>query len=206
MGFFLQMSGIIGASSEEVFKALQSFAADQVMDCEPAKGTADDLGIGVIAQQGDNTTVLYPDDFDDWDEASMHLSASLSKPVFSLHIHDGDLWMYLLFDNGDEIDRFNPIPEYWKEGMSEEELDEWKGNAELVAQLAEVASADAIRKYLVRWGLDELGDEKAYPDDEFGIGDCWQVRDFMSKLGLACPQPDEETLPGETFYLGDKRA
>jgi hypothetical protein len=35
--------------------------------------------------------------------AAKYLSRCLGKPVFSLHIHGSDLWMYSLYDNGDIV-------------------------------------------------------------------------------------------------------
>ena len=34
------------------------------------------------------------------------------------------------------------------------------------------------------WDLEEDDPGKAYEDDEFASGDCWQLVDFMRKLGL----------------------
>lgn len=42
---------------------------------------------------------------------------------------------------------------------------------------------------------------KAYPDDEFGMGDCWQMADFMRKLGLPYPISDDGTILGVTYRL-----
>ena len=206
MGLFLSMSGVIGASSDDLLSALQTFAEQQSNVCELAGGTTDDPGVGVITRDGENTTILYPSDFMDWDEASQHLSAALSKPVFSLHIHDGDLWMYVLFNGGKEADAFNPVPEYWQENLPKEEKEKWKGNAELVSQLVPAVSKDGISKYLVEWDLEQEDETKAYPEDEFPICECWQVCDFMKKLGLTYPMGDDGSVLGDTFYLGEKKA
>jgi len=204
MGLFLMMSGVIGSEPSNVHNALRAYAEQKSIMFE-LKDTTDKPGtpgIGIISQNNQNITVLYPEDFSDWDEASQFISKYLSKPVFSLHIHDGDLWMYILFNNGQEADWFNPLPEYW-EKLPENEKDKWKGNAERVAQLIPSVSADAIKKYLVEWDLkQEKEGMKAYPDDEFAKYDCWQVVDFMKKTGLKYPDGDE--IPCETFYLGKK--
>ena len=56
-------------------------------------------GDNLLITGGENgaVTVLYPKNFVGWVEGSNHLSASLGVPVVSLHIHDGDLWLYVLF-------------------------------------------------------------------------------------------------------------
>ena len=77
---------------------------------------------------------MYPGDFFGWDKASKRLSRSLGVPVISLHIHDGDLWMYVLYRGGEEIDQFNPIPDYWSEDLSPEERSSWAGDASAMAE------------------------------------------------------------------------
>jgi hypothetical protein len=51
-------------------------------------------------------------------------------------------------------------------------------------------AADSVRQYLRH--RDPDGDAsstgKAYPDDEFESWDCWQLTDFLRKLGT--PYPD----------------
>jgi len=59
----------------------------------------------------------------EWDESSAFLSRELQAPVFSFHIHDGDLWMYILHVNGLAVDQFNPVPDYWDDQISSEEID-----------------------------------------------------------------------------------
>jgi hypothetical protein len=205
MGMFLSMSGVVGASSADVLAALKAFAAQKSLVCELAEGSPGESGIGIISGGNDSCTVLYPEDFLDWDQASEHLSAALSKPVFSFHIHNGDLWMYVLFHEGQPVDRFNPVPAYWEEHLPQEELDLWRGNAELVSQLVPSVAAEAIAKYLITWDLEDMTTSKAYPEDEFPINDCWQVSDFMKKLGLDYPIADDGSVLGETFYLGKKK-
>jgi hypothetical protein len=73
-----------------------------------------------------NTTVLYEDG---WEDKSIYISKELDATVFSFQIHDSHLWMYLLYDCGKEIDRYSPIPDYWDDGLSEEEKNSWKGSA-----------------------------------------------------------------------------
>ncbi len=120
MGLFLALSGVVGAGPEEVKSSLSGFAQSHGGEFEFAEGIADDPNIGVITRDGSNTTVVYPDGFCEWNEASKYLSRTLKKTVFSLHIHDDDLWMFVLFHNGNEMSWFNPITDYWKELTREE--------------------------------------------------------------------------------------
>ena len=67
---------------------------------EKANLSIDNDNCCVITEANGNTTVLNPDDFLEWDASSEFISGDLNAPVFSFHIHDGDLWMYTLFANG----------------------------------------------------------------------------------------------------------
>lgn len=200
MGLFLALSGVINASATDVRSALSDFVKERSGGFELVPGTTDEPNIGIIAQTGPHTTVLYPDGFCEWDDASEHISAQLKCPVFSLHIHDEDLWMFLLFQDGKEVGRFNPMPNYWDE-LSPEEMAEWRGDASLIAQLVPGVSVASISKYLVEWDLDEVQEQKAYPDDKAPRGDCWQLCDFMDKIGLEYPLREDGTIVGETFRL-----
>ena len=198
MGLFLSLSGVIDASEKEVHAALSDFARSQSGGFELAEGTTDDPNIGVITRGGKNTTVLYPDGFFEWDDASQYISAQLNRPVFSFHIHDGDLWMFILFQNGKEVGQFNPLPEYWEELFTDEKL-RWQGDAALIAELVPGVSADAIARYFVEWDPEQEDELRAYPDDDFAICDCWQMCDFMKRIGLEYPMGHDESIVGDTF-------
>ena len=202
MGTFLMMSGVARADRSQVEDALRDFAEQHAGTLKPLTDgeTADPAESLLIAEseQG-NVTVLYPSSFTDWDGASQHLSATLQGPVFSLHVHDGDLWMYLLFAGGQEVDRFNPRPDYWEE-LPPEELRAWAGDAAAVCRHWPHVTVEQIENYLVRWE-DEDDEEQgtAYPGDESGAGDAWQVVDFMAKVGLAYPADEGGSQRGARY-------
>ena len=208
MGVFLCISGIAQANRADVEKALMDFVDEnsgtmsQIMESDVID--EDELMILHESEKG-HITIMYPTTVS-WDEASEFLSAKLNKPVFSLHVHDSDFWMYILYVNGKEVDRFHPYPEYYQED-SEEELIACAGNAEIVCRHWPNLRPEQISNYLVRWysGEDEDYDEpeevpvKAYPDDEFFIRDDWQIADFMRKVGLDFFET-EEGSPEKTRY------
>jgi hypothetical protein len=156
---------------------------------EPSGGPASEE-MAVIAAGPGGAVIRYPGDFLDWDDLSQRLSIELGRPVFSFHIHDGDLWMYRLFVAGNETTRFNPLPDYWGEA-SERELAEWRGDAAEVARNVPGLKPDDIECYLTRWDLTGAADRKAYADDEFAIGQDWQMVDFMKRIGLPFPDDGE---------------
>jgi hypothetical protein len=47
--------------------------------------------------------------------------------------------------------------------------------------------------------LDVAESDNAYPDDEFPYNDCWQVTDFMCRLGLVYPIDDQGTATGASY-------
>lgn len=110
------------------------------------------------------------------------LSEKISSYVMLLYIYDEDFWGYFLYDKGKEIDRFSPEPEYFGE---EENSGKYKGSAVEIAKYFGI-NKETIEKYLINW-TDELYDEgniKAYENDEYCYTDCWQMVDFMDKLGF----------------------
>lgn len=199
MGMFASLSGIIGKSQAEIVNSLRNYAqsvggglVEESLDIEH------DNFCSVESSNG-NTTIHYPHGFLEWDECSAFLSKELNTPVFSFHIHDGDLWMYILYVNGEDADQFNPIPDYWDENISEEEMDSWKGDATTLAQYIPGLDIKKIERYLVRWDIDGEP-EKAYEDDEFPNED-WQLVDFMKKIGLKYPREDHHHPSGQSYKL-----
>ncbi len=205
MGLFLAMSGVRSADIARIRQALESFAEAKGGLFEMRSGSTDDDGIGAIRSNARTTTLLYPQDFYSWDEYSAHLSRALQTPVFSFHIHDGDFWMFIAYRDGQEVARFNPIPEYWKP-LDIAEMERWSGDAEAVTALIPGLSAANIQNYFIRWTEDESwAGRKAYPDDKFEYGEDWQLTDFMRRLGFEYPLDDSGNAKGDTFYLTEKR-
>ena len=149
---------------------------------------------------------MYPGDFLKWDDASQYLSKALGTSVFSLHIHDEDLWMYILFAKGEQVDQFNPIPNYWQRKMPKSDKQIWSGNAAVVAQHWPGLVSESICEYLVEWDLNEGDSDNAYADDQFPYNECWQMTDFMHRLGLIYPIDDDGKINASTyrFVIADR--
>ena len=203
MGMFLSLSGIIGRNQEEVTGALVNYTWETGGGLEPQTSGRGHKNRCVVQEANGNTTVAYPDDFTSWDDASAFLSKELQAPAFSLHIHDGDLWMYVLYVNGEVVDRFNPVPDYWEDNLSEADMDSWKGNAGTVAQYVPGLDPVAIEKYLIRWGFTADPNNKAYPDDKHDDED-WQLLDFMRKIGLPYPFTEDGEPSGNVYQFWTK--
>jgi len=203
MGLFLAVAGIGGATEPSVENALAGYASQHGMRFEHSESVSMD-GAGQLvmsAASAGGVSVLFPSDFMEWDDCAAHLSKSLKAPVFSFHIHDGDLWMYVFFVSGAGTDWFNPLPEYWDDDISEEERRKWAGRASMVSEHWPGVRKEQIEKYLVHWDLDKVYDEKkkAYQDDEHHFGEDWQLTDFMRRLGLKYPMDGQGKAAGKVF-------
>ena len=199
MGLFLAMSGVANASRTAVEEALRAYATERGGTVETVGPSTDLSDALLIAESGNHVTVMYPSDFMKWDEAPEYLSRALGTSVFSLHIHDEDLWMYVLFSKGEQVDQFNPIPDYWKRKMPKSEKQVWAGNAAVVAQHWPGLVPESIRNYLFEWDRDEEDSDNAYDDDQYPYNDCWQVTDFMGRLGLVYPIDDDGNTSASTY-------
>jgi hypothetical protein len=204
MGMFLSMTSVVGKSKSELVDSLSKYAAANGGGLAEEELSIENDNCCVLEEAYGNTTIFNPYAFLQWDESSEFLSRDLNAPVFSFHIHDGDLWMYSLYVNGELVDQFNPIPDYWTEDISDQERLSWRGNAEIVAKyLITVEQAD-IEKYLVNWDLDAEESIKAYDTDEY-VQEDWQLLDFMKKSKLPYPLDDNGNPKAQTYKLWTKQ-
>lgn len=203
MGTFLSLSGVVGRTQDQVRNSLTRYTSNVNGGLQEANLTTSDTNCCVIEESNSNTTIFYPFGYLEWDQSSEFISRDLNAPVFSFHIHDGDLWMYVLYVNGQIVDQFNPIPDYWDNNMSQAEIQSWKGDALVVAKYLGLVPSK-IDKYLTRWDLDAEGNQKAYNDDEFANED-WQLLDFMKRCGLPYPIDDAGNAKGQIYKLWTKK-
>ncbi len=119
MGEFMAMSGIAGADLQSVADALRDYANTHGGSMEQCPATEETGELLVVsAGQPGRVTVVYPDSFTGLGRRLDVPVEIAAQPVFSFHIHDGDMWIYVLHSGGLEVDQFNPIPQYWSEELS----------------------------------------------------------------------------------------
>jgi hypothetical protein len=198
MGQFVSVSGVIGVERNHVAVALARHVELKHGVFQPEPRAPEDDDTLVLCSANGNTTVFFPGNDLSWWETSQALSKILAAPVFAFHIHDSDLWMYELYRNGEKVDAFNPIPDYWME-ISEEERRGYQGSAETVARCVPGVAARELSRYFVTWDLDDDKPGKAYATDQHPYGDEWQMLDFMKKLGLPYPINTDGTPAGPTY-------
>ncbi|MBC8108977.1 MAG: hypothetical protein H7Z14_20495 [Anaerolineae bacterium] len=202
MGLFLSVIAVHHAPRKEFLAALNDYATKNRIQFDTEVPIAEEDMLRVLVTDDQRVAATLPGGFAEHDDLACFLSQRLATASFAFHIHDGDLWMYTLYDNGDEVDHFNPIPAYWGELTPEQKRD-WSGDPTKVAAHWEGVDASSVAPYLVEWDLESLGKSKAFHDDEFAIGHDWQLVDFMRRLGLK--YPDTNTRGVEVFRFGPPR-
>lgn len=179
MGMFLNVLIVQNTKEEDVKKSLEKAGGvypDWNLVPEECKYKECNSGV----------KVLLSDMCAGYEDIPKEISKELMCPAMLCYIYDGDYWGYDFYDSGREIDSFNPMPEYFEE-VSEEEKQRLSGNSEIIARYFHIDEA-RIKNYLIPWDDDILdADEstKAYEEDEFCIGEDWQIADFMNAIGYS---------------------
>lgn len=181
MGLFLQTAIVPDCREADVRKAVEKLASKMELILEQCQYRESEAGCAV----------LFNDDCCGFDELAKKMSVTLSCPVMLLYIYDGDFWGYFLYDQKQELDSFNTLPDYFE--CSPEEQQNCAGDSAVIARYFHVEQKD-IERYLRFWTEEmmEQYEEPAYPEDEFGQCDCWQMADFMRKLGFPYTFGEEE--------------
>lgn len=189
MGLFLSLAAVVGASSSQVVECLKLYATERKGQFYTVEAHQQDALLGAISSLESNTSVLFPAAFLDWDDCGQFLSGQLKTSVFAFHIHDDDMWMFRLFQNGQETARFNPIPDYWGE-LSKSERSSWFPDPKVVAAAVPGAQAEILSLYLIEWKSDGAKHGPAVAGDLYCTEDCWQMCDFLRQLGFVYPMDD----------------
>lgn len=171
MGLFLQTAILPHCSEETAHSAIQSLAQKDTsleLDGAGCKFFSSSKGVQILFNEG----------CAGYDSLSDGLSKLTGSSILLLYIYDEDFWGYFFCENGTELDRFTPMPDYFGEVEDPD-----TPNAALIAAHFGV-SEEVVARYLITWTNEDLeGERKASDDDEFCVGDCWQMSDFMKKLG-----------------------
>lgn len=118
-----------------------------------------------------------------YDSLAREISQQVQGPAMLLYIYDEDFWGYYLYDAGQQVDQFCPMPDYFEE-VTPQQAEKMAGSSEVLSRYFGV-QPKAVERYLQTW-TDELMEQggKAYHKDEFDRCDCWQMADFMERLGF----------------------
>ena len=176
MGLFLQTALFPGCDESIARDAVEAVAKIPAFHIDPETCR--------YAQSYEGTQVLIEGDNLGFAPLAKALSDASENPVMLLYIYDGDYWGYDFYGGGEE-DHFNTVPDYFGP-VSPEEKQRLTGNPAALSGWLPTWDTGMMRRYLVHWSdLDEDAmEETACPDDRFTYGDCWQMTDFMARLGF----------------------
>ena len=151
--------------------------------------------------QQERGTVLLLGDCCPYEQLPQELSRQLDGTAMLCYIYDDDFWGYELYDKGSWVDTFWTVPDYFQPVDPKLLCHAQEEHAQLLAQHFSVDPAD-IREYLVPWAREDLDGEGhlAYPGDASTRGDCWQLGDFLHRLGnwtdgVLAPDLDPNGIP-----------
>ena len=189
MGVFLQTALFPGCAESAARAAVETAAENP--------GFCIDLEKCRYAQSYEGTQALMEGDNLGFAPLAKALSDASENPVMLLYIYDGDYWGYDFYGGGEE-DHFSTIPDYFGP-VSPEEKQRLAGNPAALRGWFPIQDISAIQSYYIHWSdqceddLEEAG--AAYPGDRFSYGDCWQMTDFMARLGFPWAFDGSEDTP-----------
>ena len=111
------------------------------------------------------------------------ISRACCAPVLLLYIYDGDFWGYDYYFAGKEVDHFSSCPDYFGEDKNRWERLAGKPLS-LIGTFPIQHPESIIRYFPLHMDNKPTAEELAYPGDQYPYGDCWQMTDFMAKLGF----------------------
>jgi ankyrin repeat protein len=97
------------------------------------------------------------------------LSSKLKTAVIAMMVHDGDVFMYLLFDNGEVVDQFDSKPDYFGP-VSDAKRKEWAGNFSRLLRYTKKGTS--------------LGDLKRASDMKLRFDEDERASEFAKLLGI----------------------
>ncbi len=176
MGVFLQTALFPGCEESAARAAVETAAKNPAFQI--------DLKTCRYAQNFEGTQVLMEGDCLGFATLAKTLADLSENPVMLLYIYDGDFWGYDFY-GGKEEDHFRTRPDAFGP-VSPREKQRLSGNPAALSGWLPTWDTEMMGRYLVHWSdLDEEAmEETACPGDQFPYGDCWQMTDFMARLGF----------------------
>lgn len=176
MGVFLQTALFPGCAESIAREAVETAAKNSAFQIDPQTCR--------YAQSYEGTQVLMEGDCLGFAALARALSDLSENPVMLLYIYDGDFWGYDFY-GGKEEDHFRTRPDAFGP-VSPREKQRLSGNPAALSGWLPTWDTEMMGRYLVHWSdLDEEAmEETACPGDQFPYGDCWQMTDFMARLGF----------------------
>lgn len=172
MGLFLNLGIVKNCDSKKAECYLKEWADSKNTDIIPEECKIDSQNDGVVIELNEYGA--------DGEEFFKYVSEKNNGTAMYLYIYDGDFWGYFLYDKGEEIDVFTPVPDYFEEDI--EDIEKYKGDADIITKHFNV-NKDEIKKFLVRWPEEDEYEEDCEDEESEYYFDEWGLVDFMKALG-----------------------
>ncbi|MHC5058628.1 MAG: hypothetical protein ACYTKD_28555 [Planctomycetota bacterium] len=193
MGYFLAVSAFRRVTSSDLVPHIQRYLSRHDVDSRIDGGPEADENRDALffPSCGDWIVVLWPSYFNLHDvPLCRQVSREAACTVSTVGVYDGDYWRHGLLHEGVLVDRFASVPDYFA-GTRDEAADmraRWRGDPGAVAECLGVAT-DVVASYFVHLGVEGVDEgAKAFPDDEFAIGNFWAFTDFWRHVGITYPE------------------
>jgi len=153
-----------------------------------------DFQAGTIGETAAAECVFFAPAAEGWSGLQLPLGSPLGEPlaealsrqsngIVLLVREVGQTWGYWLYDQGRVLDRFWSMP-----SMVDVSPESAMGGPSRLSEAFGIP-AGQITPYLNHLSPDEVSPARAFPDDEFALGDPWVRVDFLRRLGLSYPRP-----------------
>jgi hypothetical protein len=217
MGEFMDAFAV-RAPAEQIASSLARYASAHGVQVDVVPGTSLDVDVSdllLYPSPGGWTVACWPEG--GGPPAAAALSRELGTVASVISVYDGDFWTHVLFELGEERDRFASMPDCFEDEpvLAAELCTRWAGNPAVIAAAVN-RPVGQISPYLVHESggdepeVDERGayiiprdyqPTMAFDDDESPIGDPWVFVDFWRRLGIAYPAPPKyPDLPAAPVY------
>lgn len=111
------------------------------------------------------------------------LSRVCCAPVMLLYLYDSDFWGYDYYFAGREVDHFSSCPEYFGEDGAQ--CERLAGNPSVLVGDFPIRRPEEVNRYFpLSLNCKPEAEAFAYPGDRYPYGDCWQMTDFIARLGF----------------------
>lgn len=163
---------------------------------------ADSVDVTVYPAVGGWTVLGWPySPFNAGFSAARELTGTLRTVASAVCTYEHALWIHVLFADGEEVDRFANLPDYFTDDPGEIAANRllWAGNPAAIAEATGVPVAE-IAPYLVHLTDDQYrhGARPAHPDDAHTLDDVEVVVELWRRLGITFPQQPNE--PGGVMF------
>lgn len=207
MGIFLNLASLYKVDKEKLKTEVENFFKNSGVKAKHTNKKKDDINEHQdIVMYTDNeskwTVLFYTQGAVYGTRLSGFLSDKLNCLVSHIRVYDGDYWAHFYFKDGNVLDMFASIPDYFEQDQAQIERlkNKYKANPSKIAVFYPGALDPAdIEKYFEHIDLNKSY-SKAYSSDEHNLDDFWVFTDFWKKLGIVYPEI-EENRPRDVVEL-----